>query len=591
MADMEALGGTNFDFVVVGGKAAVRRSLALDLPECRILLVEAGSDDSTDPDNLVPGLTKPKFGSEDGNWLYQTAPQSELRNRQIVYPRGRGLGGCSANNFMAWVKGPSADYDDWARLVDDPWWRWENVKNVINALEDFRPGCPAGLEKYANATPGAHGRGGPIAVQFNPVWQDLIVHCLEASEQAGHVLNPDNNDGDPIGFAIAQFSVRDGVRVTSANAFLGQAQRQRLSNLTIVNNTLCSRVLFRATKTTGVELVPSKPSSSSGGPRRAVCVGVNQEVIPTAGTFQSAQLLLLSGIGPQADLEALSIPVVVESPAVGQRIRDHSAFACEYIVTPEIAGHNQLLNSPDLLKVAQEDYALTKTGPMAMFGASAALIFPRLPAVLSSTEFNQVDKTTQDFLEEPTRPSTEIWMHSGPLFYMGPCPPDASVLVIEGLNQNCLSEGHLRLRSRSPYDLPLVDPRYLTHPLDHRVAIETVREILRLARTDALGKIIQKPLLAPTGDSEAHLDNFIRDNLTQGFHSMGSCVMGRSDDPRRVVNSRFEVEGIQGLRVADMSVCPILTCNHTQVNAYLIGFRCAELVVQKAAGSTARARL
>jgi choline dehydrogenase-like flavoprotein len=228
---------------------------------------------------------------------------------------------------------------------------------------------------------------------------------------------------------------------------------------------------------------------------------------------------------------------------------------------------------------------------MAVFGASAALIFPRLQAVLSSTEFHREDESVRSFLQKPTRPSTEIWMHSGPLFYTGPCPPDASVLVIEGLNQNCLSEGSLRLRNRNPRELPLIDPQYLKHPLDRRVAIASLREILHLTKTDALAKIIQTPLLAPAGDSERDLDDFIRDNLTQGFHSMGSCVMGRSGDRRRVVNGQFEVVGSQGLRIADMSVCPILTCNHTQVNAYLIGLRCVELVVEKALRTFSRAKI
>ncbi|OQU98518.1 hypothetical protein CLAIMM_04292 [Cladophialophora immunda] len=590
MHNFEALKDTDFDYVVVGGGTSgclIASRLATELPDARVLLVEAGPDDSADPDNLVPGLTKPKFGSPDGNWLYRTAPQRELRDREIVYPRGKGLGGCSANNFMAWVKGSSADYDDWAGLVDDSWWRWENVKQILNQLEDFRPNCPAAMERYANPTPGSHGKNGQVwnCCQFNTVWQDMIIHCLQASEQAGHRLNADNNDGDPVGFSVAQFSVRDGVRVTSANAFLDEQQRRNLPNLTVTLDTLCSRIIFRDNRAHGVELIPSRPLAGQSPAK--LQVRVRGEVIITAGTFQSAQLLLLSGVGPRGQLEELGIPVVVDLPGVGEGIRDHSAFACEYTISPEVAGHNQLLNSSEHLRAAEAEYASTKTGPLSVFGASAALIFPRLEAVLSSSEFHALDKSTREYLQEPTRPSTEIWMHSGPLFYTGPCAPDESVLVVEGLNQNCLSRGRLKLRSRNPYDLPAIDPQYLTHPLDRRVAIETVREILNLTHTDALSRIIQKPLLAPSGESEEALDGFIRDNLTQGFHSMGSCVMGRHGDPRRVVDNKFEVVGTRGLRVADMSVCPILTCNHTQINAYLIGIRCAELVVRNARGASA----
>lgn len=173
-------------------------------------------------------------------------------------------------------------------------------------------------------------------------------------------------------------------------------------------------------------------------------------------------------------------------------------------------------------------------------------------------------------------------MHSGPLFYTGPCPPDASVLVIEGLNQNCLSKGNMTLRSTDPREPPVIDLQYLAHPYDIRVAVETVREIVKLSRTPALEKIIEMPLLAPAGDLDKDLEDFVRHNLTQGFHGMGTCVMGAPGDTNRVVNNDFRVVGCSGLRVADMSVCPILTCNHTQVNAYLIAIRCADLVVQEA---------
>jgi choline dehydrogenase-like flavoprotein len=402
---------------------------------------------------------------------------------------------------------------------------------------------------------------------------------LQASEQAGHRLNADNNDGDPIGYSVAQFNVSDAARVTSTGAFLSASHRKKLSNLTVLTQALCSKIVFSGNRAVGIEILPF---SSCCPDQRLLRVKARKEVILTAGTFQSAQLLLLSGIGPRQDLQTLGIQPVVDLPGVGQNIQDHSALACEFIVTPTILGHNQILNSPGLLASAKEEYAKTRSGPLAVFGASASLIFPRLSNVLGSSEKLALNTKAQAFLDVSTRPSTEIWMHSGPLFYTGPCPPDASVLVIEGLNQNCLSKGNLTLGSVDPRDPPVIDLQYLAHPYDVRVAIETVREIVKLSRTPALANIIQHPLLAPTGDSDTDLEHFVRQNLTQGFHGMGSCAMGRQQDTKRVVNNRFSVIGTAGLRVADMSVCPILTCNHTQVNAYLIALRCADMVVQDA---------
>jgi choline dehydrogenase-like flavoprotein len=418
----------------------------------------------------------------------------------------------------------------------------------------------------------------PIGVQFGPQWQTLVSYCLEASEQAGYPLNTDHNDGNPVGYSVAQFNVSNATRITSPGAFLNSKQRSRLSNLVVLTQALCTKVVFNGKQAVGVEIVPFLKTDNN---ERPVKVNVEKEVILTAGTFQSAQLLLLSGVGPKRDLQALGISPVVESPTVGRNIQDHSALACEFIVSPTILGHNQVLNSDILLSNAQKEYKETRSGPLAVFGASACLIFPRLPSVLNSPEKQALDTKTQAFLDVPTRPTTEIWMHSGPLFYTGPCPTDASVLVIEGLNQNCLSKGNMTLRNTDPREPPVIDLQYLAHPYDIRVAVETVREIMKLSRTPALQNIIQTPILAPVGDSEKDLENFVRQNLTQGFHGMGTCVMGAPGDTVRVVNNDFSVVGCSGLRVADMSVCPILTCNHTQVNAYLIAIRCADLLVQE----------
>jgi choline dehydrogenase-like flavoprotein len=415
----------------------------------------------------------------------------------------------------------------------------------------------------------------------------LIPHCLKASVQAGHSINLDNNDGDPIGVSVAQFNVSKGVRVTSSTAFLSRSSRALIPNLKVLTGTMCTKILFEGKKACGVEVLPTIKLPASGKPKNSspTVIRVKQEVILTSGCFQSPQLLLLSGIGPSAHLSEMSIPLIADLP-VGQNLQDHSALACEFIVSPSISGHNQLLNDHAALAAATAEYASSKTGPLAVFGASAAIIFPRLQGVSESQEFSRLPEATKEFLKKPGRPSTELWMHSGPLFYTGPCPTDASVLVIEGLCQNNLSRGNLQLASRDPRAFPKIDPGYLSHEYDVRIAVETVREILKLADTEAFRGIIESILLAPRsqndktrlakfdGIDDKVIEEFVRDTLTQGFHSMSTCVMGGKGDGKRVVDKDFRVVGIKGLRVADMSVCPILTSNHTQVNAYLIGEKC-----------------
>lgn len=408
-----------------------------------------------------------------------------------------------------------------------------------------------------------------------------------AGQEAGHEINLDNNDGDLEGISIAQFNIDNGVRVTSTTAFLDKNTRSRLKNLMVITKTMVSRLITENGRVIGIQVLPTSKTSAD----IPITIKARKEVILTAGCFQTPQLLLLSGIGPAEHLEELGIPVVHDLPAVGQNLRDHSALACEFIIDPSIKGHNQLLNDPVVLKNALNQYKATGSGPLSVFGASAAIIFPKIPALLESDEYTRLPLETKNFLSVKNRPSTEIWLHSGPLFYTGTCPPDASVLVIEGLCQNNLSRGSLKLATKQPRDFPLIDPGYLTHPYDLEIAKETVREILKLAKTPTFSNIIRSILLGPrssadsnklpevTGVDDGITEDFVRDTLTQGFHSMSTCVMGKSSESNKVVRTDFRVEGLEGLRIADMSVCPILTSNHTQINAYLIGERCAELVL------------
>ena len=435
-----------------------------------------------------------------------------------------------------------------------------------------------------------------MAVGYGAAWQPLIDHCLQAGQEAGHKINPDHNDGDPEGVSVAQFNVNRGVRGTSVSSFLDPALLQSSGRLVIATETIASKILFEGTKAIGVEMLDTVDDKTDN----QTVVYAKQEVILTAGCFQSAHLLLISGVGPTSDLEAQDIPVVRDQPNVGKHIQDHSAMTCEFIVDPSIPGHNQLLHDPAALKAAQEEYEATQTGPLAMFGASASIVFPRLPRLFASSEFASLPPKAQTYLSAPTRPSAEIWMHSGPQLYQGPCPPDASILVLEGLCQNNLSRGSLKLTSKNPRDLPEIDPGYLSHPFDLRIAVETLREMVRLANTPAFKTItrsvlhgprregndddnnnIHKNNLASLDSDDAALESFIRSTLTQGFHSMSACIMGAKTDPKRVVNSDFRVEGLSNLRIADMSVCPILTTNHTQINAYLIAERCAEVIVNE----------
>lgn len=586
-----------FDHIIIGGGNSGCLLASRLASSSQVLLVEAGGHTKEDPDNLIPGLVVPKFGSEAGNWQYSTIPQHELNDRKILYPRGKGMGGSSTVNFSAWVRGPKCDWDAWAEMVGDEWWRWENVVDEMRKLEDFEDGVPDGMGggRYVRAAEGVHGKGGPIGVGWGAEWQNVVEYCMEGCREAGTDVNLDHNDGEVLGVSVAQMNVERGVRRNAADAYLGEEETERLGErLVVVTRTICAKVKFEGKRAVGVELLPSNPGA--GQEDEPVRVHAAKEVVLCAGAFATPQLLLLSGVGPSDELSRHNIPTIHDAPNVGKNIRDHAACSIEAIIDSDISGHNQLLRNPEALAAAHKQYASNKTGPLAVFGASAAVCFPRLDSLYTSPEFQSLPKPQQAFLSHPTRPSTELWLHGGPLFYTGPINPEDSVLAVEGLVQNLLSRGSLTLQSNSPRDLPVIDMAYCTEPYDWRVAIETVKFQLKVVQTKAIQDIVRKVLYGPgkreadgsvtlcSPDDEDAIREFLRNEMTQGFHSLGSCAMGRTTNGERVVDADFRVVGLEGLRIADMSVCPILTNNHTQINAYLIAERCAQLILEEQQG-------
>ena len=246
---------------------------------------------------------------------------------------------------------------------------------------------------------------------------------------------------------------------------------------------------------------------------------------------------------------------------------DHSIITCEYKVDNTIPAHNQLFLNPKALAEAEEQYKKDHTGPLAMYGSSGTLAFPRIQRLFDSKEFSNLKPAEKFFLLESSRPSAEIWLGSGPAVYQDN-RPEQSYMTHELLLQNNLSQGTVSIRSNNPREHPIVDPNFCSHPFDRRIAIESVRMALKIARTQAYSGTIERMVHGPELEFEtADLDQvsdevimrFIRENLDQGYHSVSTCRMGKVDDPMAVVDRSFRVKGMQNLRVADLSVCPILT--------------------------------
>ncbi|KAK4941999.1 hypothetical protein LTR10_018180 [Elasticomyces elasticus] len=564
-----------FDYIVCGGgtSGCVIASILASRLNASFLLVEAGRDTGVAPDVLVPGKYLHQLETDsEGLWHLPTVPQKELEDRSILFLRGKQLGGSSAVNYMALARGPASDYDEWADLTEDDQWTWENTLPLMKELEDFRPSRPSGFEHYAEPDPSCHGQDGPLKVGFGDVMSPGVELFCRACKEVGIPLCLDNNAGNPIGVGLAQFNTRDGIRSYSANAFLSDETRQKLPNLTVLTNTCVDQIVFEEQRAKGVKLFHISDNSTS----EVLC---RKEVIVCQGTFGSPQLLMLSGVGPKESLEHLGIRCIVDNQNVGQGMLDHSILTIEYQTNEEGPAHNQIFADPELLAKADAQYAKDRTGAHNVYGTSGSVAFPKIRRLFDSSEFEKLDQKTQRFMLESTRPSAEIWLGSGPAAF-GEVRAGDTYMTHELLLQNNLSKGSVSLQSANPREPPRIDPRFLEHPFDKRIAIETVREAVAIGRSSAYQSVIRCMVHGPEADDDESILRFIRATLGQGYHSLGTCRMGPSTKAGTVVDQYFKPIGTQGLRVADLSVCPILTSNHTQINVYLIGKRCADAIVR-----------
>lgn len=566
----------HFDYIVVGGGTSglVIAHRLVEETTASVLVIEAGRDATSAPDVLVPAKYIHQLEHDkEALWELPTEPQTELEGRSITFLRGKQIGGSSAVNYMAMARGPADDYDEWARLTGDKGWKWQNVLPRMKTMEDFSPEPPNGYHHLANPKSDNHGTDGPIKLGFGREMTPGVTKFVEACQEVGMHICPDINSGNPVGVGLAQFNVRDGVRYYAANAYLDEDFRAEHKNLHIQTNTVVKRLLLQDNKAVGVVV----REAGSDTDTEIFCL---KDIILCAGTFATPQLLLLSGIGPKAAVEELDLQLVQDIPNVGQGMLDHSILTVEFRVKDSSVDFSRLFNDKNLLEDAEKAYRKDRSGPLSVFGTSGSVAFPKIERLQQSTEFQELDQNTQAFLTHPERPSAEIWLGSGYAAYNGPVEAGQSFITFELLLQNNLSHGTVTTRKTREGTSLLINPKFLDHPYDRRIAIETVRKALDISKASTYIAEIEEMVHGPQDDDDDSILDFVRKNLGQGYHSVGTCRMGPAGESTSVVDTNFDLIGVERVKIADLSVCPIITCNHTQINAYLIGERCADVLIQ-----------
>lgn len=533
-----------YDLILVGAGSAgcvLAERLSRD-PNVRVLLLEAGGDERR-REISIPAAWPKLFGSE-CDWSYRTEPNPGLDGRPLFVPRGKMLGGTSSLNAMVYVRGHSADYDEWAAAGCHGW-------SYRDLLSYFKRS-----ESNSRGASDYHGAGGPLAVSDQRAPNPISRAFVEAAVAAGLPANDDFNGPRQEGAGFLQSTVRDGRRCSAADAFLRPALAR--SNLNVRTGAHATRILFDGRRATGVEY------RRDG---RLHVARAEREVVVACGALNSPQLLLLSGIGPADPLRSHGLPVVRDLPGVGRNLQEH-------------AGGPMLIRCREPLSLLSAEspsnllrYLLFRRGMLASPGAEAAAFVRTRP---------EIEAPDVELIALPL-----LWLNEGFT------APTEHGFTIAAIVLKPRSRGFVTLRSADPFEPPFIHTNHFSDSegADLETAVAGLRVARRIVGTSPLADLAAGEIFpGPEAETDEALANAVRAAGQTIWHPVGTCRMGV--DPKSVVDPSLRVHGVDGLRVVDASVMPTIVRGHTHAPTVMIAEKAADLISEAAprrAGSGAAA--
>ncbi len=526
-----------FDSIVVGGGSAgcIVASRLSEEAGRRVLLLEAGGWDTNWLIHIPFGVGKiwnnPRY-----NWSYTGAPEAGLGGRSLYHPRGKVMGGSASINMMAFVRGAPGDYDLWAQQGLSNW-SYEKV------LPYFKR-----LETYIEGSSEARGRDGPIRVSRSDPTDPLAKAWLEAGRQAGHKINDDYNGVEQEGVALTQANMHGGRRQSTSARYLRPATKR--ANLKVETGAHATRILFQGKRAIGIEYRAGDETRTARAAR---------EIVLCAGAYNTPQLMMLSGIGPAAQLQQHGLTVVQDLPGVGANLQDQLCLLVEFKAGQPTQFTRDLRYDRLTLNMARA--ALLGAGP-ATRPMSLGMAYLKSDA--------RKDLPDVQLIFRPFAREAHPW-------FPGMIAPFDDRLGFVGCHLRPEARGELQLKSADPTESPLIHNRFLEHEADLAALRTSIRMIRDIARQPAFaGTIGAEVMPGPDVQSDSALDDYVRSSVVTIFHPVGTCRMGV--DPTSVVDEKLRVRGIEGLVVADASVMPHVIGGNTNACVMMIAEKASDLI-------------
>ena len=529
------------DYLIVGSGAAgaIVAARLSENPDASVILLEAGGKNNS----LllrVPGLGFAAANHPKYNWGFEAEPSPTMDNRKLIWLQGRVLGGSSSINGMIYTRGHSREYDIWRQMGCEGW-------GSNDVLPYFKR-----LESFEDSNSRELGKEGPVSIRKAKPELEICDAFLQAARDEGYPILNDMNSDVTEGFGFYDINAGAGRRMSAATSYLEPILKRR--NLMVITHAQVVKVLIENNSANGVEFF------WKGNFRKLFA---EKEVVLSTGAIKTPQLLMLSGIGPENELEKFEIKVKLNSPKVGKTLQNHVCYRPQYLCSAPISSSKHL-KPWNILKAGMK-YVFDKSGPLAETYAVAG-------------GFLKTDKTLEV-------PDAQVVLLSA----LGPAKtggagykirdllPDEHGFGLTVYQGSPRSRGSVTLRSPDPFDQPLITSGYFSDPHDMEVLKTAVKKMRKMMKQPAISKFIEKEL-APGGDIEddISLEKEIRRNGATAYHQCASCAMGPEDDS--VLNEKLQVRGIDKLRIADASVMPRIPNAALHAPSMMIGEKAAALI-------------